>query len=101
IALVTDEARARPKRLGAALRAPGALPLLLALATPVGLVLYSLVRVDTWDMRNLISSWPGLAVSAGWLIAAHPRARWVALGFAGFGFAVAGIQMLPRGHERP
>ncbi|MEA2145020.1 MAG: mannosyltransferase, partial [Solirubrobacteraceae bacterium] len=83
------------------LRSDSFLPVLLALATPLGLVVYSALRQDTWDMRNLISSWPGLAVSAGALITAAPRLRWATVALVGAGFAVGAGQLLTSAHQRP
>jgi hypothetical protein len=84
------------------LRSSALLPVLLALATPVGLALYSVLRQDTWDMRNLIVSWPGLALSAGALLAA-PRApaRYVCTALTVAGFGVGAIALLSPAHQRP
>lgn len=84
------------------LRSPALLPLLLALATPVGLALYSLLRQDTWDMRNLITSWPGLALTVGAVLAA-PRspARYVCTAFVVAGFALGAVTLLSSAHQRP
>jgi hypothetical protein len=79
-----------------------ALPVLLALATPVGLVLYSALGTDTWDVRNLISSSPGLALVLGG-IATAPTGRWrLVTGCALVaGFALGGAELLRREDQRP
>jgi 4-amino-4-deoxy-L-arabinose transferase-like glycosyltransferase len=53
---------------------PGKLPLLtaLALATPVGVLLYSLLATDIWDSRDLYASVPYGALVLGALVAAIP-----------------------------
>jgi hypothetical protein len=45
----------------------------LALATPAGLLLYSLLEVDIWDARDLFASAPAMAATAGMLLSAPPR----------------------------
>ena len=40
----------------------------LAAAPAVMMALYSWIRVDVWESRNLIASWPGLAVAMGALV---------------------------------
>ncbi len=92
----------RLEQISRALRSPALLPVLLALATPVGLGLYSVLRQDTWDMRNLITSWPGLALAGGALLAA-PRApaRYVSTALAVAGFGVGAAALLSPAHQRP
>lgn len=82
-------------------RSPAWLAPVLALATPVGLVLYSVLRVDTWDMRNLISSWPGLALCLGAIVAGHRRLWRIAVPALVLGFLWGAVQLLPADHERP
>jgi hypothetical protein len=76
--------------------------LVLALLPPLGLAVYSAVGKDTWDARNLTSSWPALALAAGALLAA-PRPRFavipVTLVLAGFG--VGAITLQQADHQRP
>jgi 4-amino-4-deoxy-L-arabinose transferase-like glycosyltransferase len=105
VALIALVERAAVPRLAHAVRALGSptlLPLLLALATPVGLVLYSILRQDTWDTRNLIASWPGLALSWGALLAA-PRApaRYVCTALTMAGFGVGAAALLSQSNQRP
>jgi hypothetical protein len=78
------------------------LVVVLAAATPVGVLLYSLVGDTLWTSRNLISSWPGLALTlgavatagAGWL-----RIAAVALVVGAFG--IGAIRMLDADSQRP
>jgi uncharacterized membrane protein len=44
----------------------------LALASPVGVLLYSIVRTDIWDARNMWASIPAIALIVGWALAAIP-----------------------------
>jgi hypothetical protein len=90
------------KRPTAALCSPTALPLLLALATPVGLALYSALATDIWDMRNLISSWPGFALAAGAVLTSPAtRVRFLTVGLVIAGCAIGAVQLLSAAHERP
>jgi len=50
----------------------------LALATPVGVLLYSILRTDIWGARNLYASAPAGALVLGALIGALPRPARVA-----------------------
>jgi hypothetical protein len=78
------------------------LPLALAVATPVGLALYSWLGHDTWDVRNLITSWPGLALAMGALLASPgPPLRLVGLGLVTLGFAIGAAKLLSNANERP
>jgi hypothetical protein len=101
-ALAERATRPRLAHVSRAVRSPALLPVLLALATPVGLVLYSVLRQDTWDMRNLAVSWPGLALSIGALLAA-PRApaRYVCTALTVAGFGVGAIELLSSNNQRP
>jgi hypothetical protein len=60
------------------------------------------LRQDTWDMRNLATSWPGLALSAGALLAA-PRApaRYVCTALTVAGFGAGAIELLSSANQRP
>lgn len=80
----------------------GWLVALLALATPVGLALYSVLGTDTWDVRNLICSWPGLALAMG-ALAVAPRGRWraVTIGAVTVGYAIGAVNLLTADHQRP
>ena len=78
------------------------LPLVLALATPVGLAAYSALGTSTWDLRNLISSWPGFALVLG-ALASAPPARWriVTVGLVLAGFAVGAGKLMSPADQRP
>lgn len=79
-----------------------ALTPLLALATPIGLALYSLLGTSVWDQRDLIASWPGLAVTAGGLLTiASGVVRWAATALVLGGFAIGGVGMLRATEQRP
>lgn len=45
----------------------------LALASPVGVLLYSILRTDIWGARNMWASIPAIALMIGWALAAIPR----------------------------
>jgi hypothetical protein len=82
--------------------APILLPVLLALATPVGLALYSTVRDSAWDLRNLISSWPGFGLTLGALLTmSRHRLGIAATGLVVVGFAIGAVQLLSSANERP
>jgi hypothetical protein len=71
------------RRRSAGGRPDGRLGLLVALAvaTPIGLFLYSLLGADLWLARGLYASVPAAAVVLGFLLLALPR-RWQPLAFA-------------------
>jgi uncharacterized membrane protein len=66
--------RGRAGRVGAFAGDPGGLPLLvaLALATPVGLFVYSKLGTDLWVARGLYASAPAAALVLGTLLVAPP-----------------------------
>jgi uncharacterized membrane protein len=64
----------RPRREAPARSRPLGLLALLALATPVGLLLYSLLVVDIFGSRQLLASLPAFALVLGAGLAALPRA---------------------------
>jgi hypothetical protein len=79
-----------------------ALILVLALAMPVGLLLYSLFRNSVWDERNLIASWPGLAVATGALVTSvRGPMRVAAVALVVAGFAISALELLSPAHQRP
>jgi hypothetical protein len=79
-----------------------ALPAVLALSMPVGLILWSIVRPTVWDDRDLIASWPGLALVIGALVVRAPkRLSLVAAGLVLVGFAIGGFGLLSSSHQRP
>jgi hypothetical protein len=77
------------------------LVVLLAVAAPVGAAIYSLFGNSVFLPRNLIGSWPGLALAVGLLLAsARGVLRICALGLVLGGFAVGAAQLLESGHQR-
>jgi hypothetical protein len=76
--------------------------LALALAMPVGLIVYSLFFDSVWDLRNLISSWPGLALLMG-LIVTQGRREWAVIATALLlgGLAAGALLMVRAGQQRP
>jgi mannosyltransferase len=78
------------------------LVLLLAVAAPLGAALYSLFGNSVFLPRNLIGSWPGLALLVGLVIGRGNRPlRICAVGLVLAGFAVGAAQMLEAGSQRP
>lgn len=86
----------------ARLRPEVVLVVVLAFAAPVGIALFSSLRESVWFARNLISSWPGLAVLFAGLLT-YPRAAWraVAVGLVLTPFAIGGLKMLKTSNQRP
>jgi hypothetical protein len=76
--------------------------LALALATPVGLLAYSIIGTDLWTARNLYASVPAAALVLGGLLAALPSpARWAAVGLV-LAILVAGtIRAISPRYARP
>jgi mannosyltransferase len=90
------------RALDVSARSSVALPFILALAAPVGLVLYSSVRPSLWDPRNLSASWPGLALGVGWLVTSVRRPiRLAAVALVVGGFAFGAVSLLSRDNQRP
>jgi 4-amino-4-deoxy-L-arabinose transferase-like glycosyltransferase len=95
---------ARPHLRCASARPPAGLVLVivLALATPVGAALYSLHWPSIHLSRNLIASWPGLALCVGALLTAG--SRWLAVPAVGLvvaGFAVGAARSLYSDNRAP
>jgi mannosyltransferase len=79
-----------------------ALVLALAVAAPVGAVLAHLAGPTVFAPRNIISSWPGLALAAGALVTAgRAPLRYAAAGLLLGGFAIGAVKMLDAGNQRP
>jgi hypothetical protein len=78
------------------------LVVLLAVGAPVGAALYTVLHQSVWGARNVISSWPALAVTAG-ALAVNPGVVWrrTATTLLVAGFALGGISMLSSSHHRP
>jgi mannosyltransferase len=103
-AVATAVALGRAVRAGAPPRPSEGVVLVvaLALAAPVLIALYSSIGDSVWNTRNLIVSWPGLAVAVGALVTAGAGvARIAAVALVVAGFAVAGVRMLDAGNQRP
>ena len=74
----------------------------LALATPVGMAVYSALGPDIYLARVLIPSSPGLMVALGALLAASRMpVRAVVLGAVLAGFVIGAVRMFDAGNERP
>lgn len=81
---------------------PAWLPLLIALALPMGLAFYSTFRTSVWDQRNLIVSWPYAALTLGALLVVPKRPwRLVTVGLVLAGFAIGALKLLTPEYERP
>ena len=75
---------------------------LLALATPVGLLVYSAVGTGIFAPRNLTASIPAACLVAGWLLARLPaRAALAAGGLAGLGLLIGVALSLAPSGRRP
>jgi 4-amino-4-deoxy-L-arabinose transferase-like glycosyltransferase len=83
-------------------KATEALVALLAVAAPVGAILYTLFRPSVWGARNVISSWPAFAVCLAALVS-YPRAPWrlVTISLLLIGFTIGGVTMLSGSVHRP
>jgi mannosyltransferase len=78
------------------------LVVILALATPVGLVLHNIVAPSIFTPRNLIGSWPGFALAVGALATAGPvPLRTAAVGLLIAGVGIGAVKMLDRDKRRP
>jgi hypothetical protein len=97
--------RTAPERLRAALRKVPRGPVLvvmLALATPLGEIVFSAVGTNIYSARNLNASWPGLALTAGGLVAsAGPLLGPVCAGLLLTGFSIGAVKALGSGAQRP
>jgi hypothetical protein len=79
-----------------------ALLAVLAVATPLGLLLYSAVGTGIFAPRNLTASIPGLCLLLGWLVARLPaRAGLAAGGLLAAGLAIGAVQSLLVTNQRP
>ncbi len=78
------------------------LVVLLALASPVGVILYSILGKGVWGARNVIASWGGFAVVLAALVT-YPRrpVRALAGALLVVGFTFGGLSMLPTSVHRP
>jgi hypothetical protein len=75
---------------------------ILALAAPVGALIWSLLGSSIFIPRALASSWPGLAISYGGLVTAgRLPIRFVATAMLLLAFTVGGLKMLDADNQRP
>lgn len=99
----------RPAALGRfpSLRSDAGLMIILAVATPIGLVLYALAGTNLWSAdRELSASAPALTVVVALVLAALARAAPAALATAALGaigvlLAVIAVQSVDANNQRP
>jgi hypothetical protein len=73
----------------------------LALATPVGEAVVSLLSTHIFGVRNLAASWPALVLAFAWLLTTGPRALRIAcVGPALVAFALGADRMLVARNQR-
>lgn len=73
----------------------------LALASPVGVVLYQAVGTDIYAPRNMIASLPAACVALGALVMAPRGAlRWASAGTVGLSLAIGAVQSLGTENRR-
>jgi len=76
--------------------------LILAIAAPLGAALYSLLAPSVFLPRNLISSWPGLALFSGMVVcAARPRLRAILVIVVIGAMALGGVRSVTADQRRP
>jgi mannosyltransferase len=76
--------------------------LVLAIANPIEIALYSSIGDSVWLSRNLIASWPGLALAVGALVTSGDGVvRVAAVGLVLGAFAIGASHMLGSGYQRP
>jgi hypothetical protein len=74
----------------------------LALSLPVGMAIYSIFRDSVWDLRNLITSWPGWALVLGAILTSPRRpVQYAVIGLVAVGFALGAARLLRSRYERP
>jgi 4-amino-4-deoxy-L-arabinose transferase-like glycosyltransferase len=89
-------------RTGYHLDASTTLVVALALATPVGVALYSSVARSIWEPKDLIASLPALSLLVGIIVTTAPRpATILSLGLLLLGLAVGSSRLLQSGRQRP
>lgn len=76
--------------------------LILAIAAPLGAALYSLLAPSVFLPRNLISSWPGLALFSAMVVcAARPRLRAILVIVVIGAMALGGVRSVTADQRRP
>lgn len=84
------------------LSAPTMLIVALAFAAPLGNIVYSLVTVDIFGARNMITSWPGWALLIGAIVTGPVgRAKVVSMALVLAGFVTGAALMLDPHYQRP
>jgi Dolichyl-phosphate-mannose-protein mannosyltransferase len=82
--------------------ADAALAPILAVAAPIGALIWSLFADTIFGARVLITSSPGLAVTAGALVTAGPRPmRFASIGLLLVAFGIGAAKMLDKDNQRP
>jgi hypothetical protein len=95
-------ARMHPGGRWTRVSAGAALVVVLAIASPLGAVLHNLVAPSVFIPRNLIASWPGLALLMGAIVTTGKGPlRIAAVVLVTCGFAIAGLEALDRDNRRP
>lgn len=104
-ALLGVALRARRANGNFALPRPSAgavLVVVLALAPPIEIALYSAIGHSVWEPRNLIAGWPALALALGALLtSARGLIRAAAVTLVIAAFAIGAAKMLRPGYQRP
>lgn len=82
---------------------PGAvLVVVLLVAPPAEIALYSLVGHSVWEPRNLIAGWPALALAVGALVtSARGLLRVATVGMVILAYAIGAAKMLESSNQRP
>ncbi len=76
--------------------------MLLAVVSPAAIALHNVVAPTIFIPRNLIPSWPALALTLGALVTAgRPPLRYAAAVLVIGGFAIGAVKMLDADHQRP
>ncbi len=94
--------RTRPPKRWVAADRRTVLIVILALATPVGLLLYAAVGDDLYTPRNMSASIPALAIAVGaFLSSGGPRLAAVTATLLLAGFAIGAVKTFDRDNQRP
>jgi Dolichyl-phosphate-mannose-protein mannosyltransferase len=81
---------------------PIVLLVLLIVAPPIGAVLHNLIAPSVFFPRNLIGSWPALAVLTGAVLTAGAAPlRYAAIGLLLGGVSIGAVKMLDADNQRP
>ncbi len=78
------------------------LVVVLVVAPPAEIALYSLLGHSVWEPRNLIAGWPALALALGALVtSARGPLRIAAVGLVIAAYGIGAAKMLESGNQRP